>query len=332
MRTPHPVGQIDGRTLFRATLEEGDTSVTLLSLGAITQDWRVPHQGARLPVVLGYADPLAYARNPAYLGVIAGRIANRIGSACFPHGKHIVNLPANDGPHHLHGGPLGLSTQMWEMEADTAGNTLRLRYHSPDGEGGYPAAVDFEVLVRLNGHRLTYDMRATPDRETPINLAQHNYYNLAGHGDIRTHSVQINAPQFTPTDADLIPTGQIAPVAGTRNDFTAPHLVAQQDPDGKGHDINMVLAPSQGAPAARVIAPNGLKLRMWTDQPGLQFYTGAGLPTAPGAHPGQTLAPFAGLCLEPQGFPDALNKPAFPSILCSPDAPYAQRLEVEISP
>lgn len=332
MPPPRPVGHIDGKELQEVTLSEGETSVSILSLGCITRDWRVPLQGARVPVVLGYADPLAYADNPAFLGVIAGRIANRIGSACFAHGKHIVHLPANDGPHHLHGGPLGLSRQIWGMEADTASNAVQLTYHSADGEGGYPGAIDLAVTIQLRDGRLIYQMHAKPDRETPVNLAQHSYYNLMGGGDIRDHRLQLAASAYTPAGADLIPLGNVRRVAGTDHDFTILRRICDADPDSLGQDINMVLDSPPSGPIATLIAPNGLRLRMWSDQPGLQLYTGTNLPGGPGAHQGQSLTPFSGLCLEPQGFPDALNKPQFPSILCSPETPYRQRLEIEISP
>ena len=327
MRAPRPIGRIRGHQVTEAVLEDGDVSVAVLSLGCITRDWRVPLGGRRLPVVLGHADPLAYAENPGYLGVIAGRVANRIGHARFMLGQQVVRLPANDGPHHLHGGPEGLSRQVWTMETDSTGNAIRLTHHSADGAGGYPGAVDFDVTISLAGHSVTYDMQATPDRETPLNLAQHNYYNLSGDGDLRGHVLRLAARHYTPVDAALIPTGAIAPVAGTALDYTAPRVIGET-----AHDINMVLDTGRDGPAAELSAPNGVHLRLWTDQPGLQLYTGGNLRAGPAPHPGQTLGPFAGLCLEPQGFPDAVNRPGFPSILCSPDRPYQQVTKVEIAP
>lgn len=333
MRGPRTVGRIDGDEIREAVLEEGDVSVSVLSYGAITRDWRVPVNGARRPVVLGFADPSAYARNPGYLGVIAGRVANRTGYGRFELDGHTVQLGINDLPHHLHGGTRGLPRRNWRIETDSTARRLRLSYHSPDGEEGYPGSVDFRVDISLKGYRLCYDMQASVDRVTPVNLAQHNYYNLAGGGDIRDHVLRLAASRYTPADATLLPTGQIVPVADTRFDFTTGRRLSEADPDARGYDVNMVLDDTGDQPAATVTAAGGTPiLRMWTDQPGLQLYTAGHLVPATGAHDGQKIGPWAGLCLEPQGFPDALNKPGFPSILCSPDAPYRQKLEVEIAP
>lgn len=326
MEPPRPVGTLNGAPLLRAVLEDGPMRVAVLSLGCITQDWRLAHEGREVPVVLGYADPMAYADNPGYLGAVVGRVANRTGFGRFSLGGKAYTLPVNMPPHHLHG---SLGTRLWDMETDSAAKAVRLSYTSPDGEDGYPGRVAFTVTITLRAPRLIYDFAAMPDRETPVNMAQHNYYNLMGSGDVYGHQLQIAARRYTPADETLLPTGEIAPVARTRFDFTAPRTLSEADPARAGYDLNYALDGDQ--PAATARAPNGLALRLTTDRPGLQVYTAGGLGASEGTHEGQSIGPFAGLCLEPQGFPDALNKPAFPSILCSPDAPYAQRLEVEIS-
>ncbi|MHC0054741.1 aldose epimerase family protein [Actibacterium sp. D379-3] len=319
------LGRIDGRAVHQARLVEGDVAVTLLSLGCITQDWRA----GNVPVVLGYADPAAYLHNPTYFGVIAGRVANRTAHGRFTLNGRPVRLSKNEGANHLHGGTRGLGARNWAMEGDGA-NAVRLTYRAPDGEEGYPGAVDFSVTVRLSGHRLSYAMDGRPDRPTPINLAQHSYYNLAGGGPVWDHRLHLPATGFTPTDAQGIPTGAVAPVTGTRYGFNAPRLLGDADPGHLGSDVNLVLA-APGGPAATLTCAN-MRLRLWTDQPGMQLYNAMHLTRTPGGHDRRVYDRFHGLCLEPQHFPDSLNQPRFPPIICTPDRPYRQRLTVEIAP
>ena len=308
----------DGR-IHKAVLRDGDVEVSVLSLGAVTQSWLVPLDGDRVPVILSYPRPEDYRHNPYYLGAIVGRVANRIGQAQFPLGGARVALCANDGPHHLHGGPFGLHRQNWQMTPD-GDRMVTLRHRSPDGAGGYPGAVAFCIQISLSGYTLRYDMTAMPDRPTPISLAQHSYYHL-GTPDIRQLEVEVSADQITLLDEEQIPTGLLSPVAGTVLDLRTPRRAAH------AFDQNYVLRAD--APfAARVAAPNGLQLLMCSDQPGLQLYTGHHLT---GVH-GAGHKPFSGLCLEAQGFPDSVNQPAFASIMATPDKPYRQLLEVTIAP
>ena len=321
-----------GGGIEEAVVENAAARVSLLNIGCALRDWRVPLDGREIPVVLGFADPARYRDNGFYLGALAGRVANRIAHGRFPLGGRVVRLPVGPDGHCLHGGPEGLSTRLWRMEADSRADTVRFAYDSPDGESGFPGAVRFVVEASLCGAALTWRMRATPDRETPINLAQHAYYNLTGGGDVRDDVLRIAATGWTPTDAGLIPTGEIAPLDGARCDFRAPRSLRAADPEGRGFDVNLALDPARGdAPAAEVAAPNGLRLRLWTDRPGLQLFDAATVGGLPGGHGGAVYGPFAGLCLEAQGFPDAPNRPAFPSVLCAPDAPYSQSLKVEIA-
>lgn len=307
-------------------MNDGDVSVSILNLGCITQDWQVPIGNNRVPVVLGYESPEDYVHNPAYLGAIVGRVANRIGGAQFQLGEETYKLAANVGQNMLHGGPSGLSHRIWDMEGDAS--SVELHLTSPDGDQGFPGRADFCVKISLSGNELTYEMSAQVDRTTPINLAQHSYYNLMGGGDIWNHGVLIAGDRITPLNAEMIVTGELQPTKATRFDFSSPEFLGEIDPQREGYDINYAL--NKAPVAARVTAPNGLCLELETDQPGLQFYTAQYLEQTHPSLSGQKHGPFAGLCLEAQQFPNAVNIPSFGNTFVTPDAPYFQRLVVRI--
>ena len=311
-------------------LRDGDVTVTMLNLGCITQDWPVPVGNHRVPVVLGYRDPEAYLHNPNYLGVIAGRVANRIGNATFTLNGQRHVLDRNDGAHYLHGGAKGIQTRHLGMEPEGQGS-VQFRLASEHGDQGYPAQVEFTVTVTLRGYELTYDLRAVPDRATPINLAQHSYYNLMGQGDIWDHELMIAASGYTLTDADLIPTGDVDALGKSALDVGNPRQLSAVDPGKAGVDLNYILDPD-AAVSAHVAAPNGLELTLATDQPGVQFYTGSALTPLSDPWPVQMHEPFSGFCLEPQGFPNSPNIAHFPSVIATPDQPYHQRTTVRIAP
>lgn len=305
-------------------LRDGDTAVTILSIGCAVQDWTV---GDRR-VVLGYADPEAYRTNPASLGVVCGRVVNRISGAAFTLGGRQWTLPANLPPHHIHGGPGGFGWRHWDLAPD-GDRAVRLTLHSPHLDQGYPGALDVSVTLTLDGARLTWEMEAVPDRETPVNLAQHLYFNLAGTGSVRDHALRIRAGHCTPTDAGM-PTGEIRTVAGTRFDFSEPRPLGEADPDGRGYDLNYALEAGAG-PQAELCAA-GMRLCLWTDRPGLQLYTSGGLRSHATPHRGQSHDPSTAICLEAQDFPNALNTSGFGSILCSPEHPYRQVTSIGIAP
>jgi len=327
------VGGTEESPLMQATLEDGEVRLQLLNLGATTQGWWVPCGGGVVPVVLGYEAAGAYLSDDACLGAIVGRVANRTSGGRLVIGDDIFQLSQNEGQTHLHGGHRGLSRQIWQMEADSAANAIRFTYHSADGEEGYPGTVVFTVTVTLKGARVHYDMAAVADRPTPVNLAQHNYYNLMGGGEIWGHRLTCIADRRTPVDGRGLPTGEILPVAGSRYDFRDLTALGAMDPGREGSDINLVFpaARDPGAPVAQLLAPNGLHLRMWSDQPGAQLYTAKHLTARPGGWSDKSLWPFHGICIEPQAPPDALNQPGFPSILIDPEHPYHQSLSVDIS-
>lgn len=307
-------------------LRDGDTRITVLSMGCAVQDWQV---GGRR-VVLGYDDTEAYRDNPKSMGIVVGRVANRTAQGRFTLDGEVWHLPVDASGHHLHGGPSGLGKRNWDMKPE-GNRAVRLTLHSAHLDEGYPGAVNFEVRLSLEGPALTWEMTAVPDRVTPVNLAQHLYFNLAGAGTVRDHALHLNASHYTPTESDLIPTGERLRVDGTRFDFRAARRIDEADPEGAGYDQNFALDGSDG-PAAEVTAPDGIRLRLWTDQPGLQVYTSNSLTPHAAPWPETEHGPFGGICLEAQEFPNALNTPGFGSILVSPNAPYRQVTTIEIAP
>jgi aldose 1-epimerase len=326
-------GRIDGTAVEQVTLESADAAVSVIGYGAAVQDWRVESGERSLPVVLGFRALEDYVEHSRSHGIVAGRVANRTAGASFELDGRRYELTANLGRHHLHGGALGLGRRVWAMDADGAAEAVHLSYRSPHGEEGYPGTVDFAVTYRLEGPRLVCEMSGLPDRPTPINLAQHSYYNLAGGADVRDHVLRVAAKAYTVLDNDLIPNGEIAPVAGTRMDFLKPVSFEESDPERKGLDVNLVLDPERDrtAPTAEVRSDwTGLGLKLWTDEPGLQVFNAAHQEIPVPGHDGQKYGPFSGLCLEAQHFPDSLHHPEWPSIIRSPEEPYFQRLVVEI--
>lgn len=311
-------------SIGRLVLEDSGVRVAVLSLGGTVQDWRVPLAGREVPVVLGLSDPEGYRQHRAFLGAIVGRVANRIAGARYVQGGKQVVLKANDGRHQLHGGPDGLWAVNFDLERDGP-SRLRLHHVSPPGAGGFPGRVAFSIDMTLRAGRLTWDMRATPDEQTPISLAQHNYYALTS--ELADHCLTLASTRRLERDAEGIMSGGVladSSLQAGRALLTTPDALL---------DDFFLFDPVRdpACPVADVRATNGLRLRMWSDQPGAQVYTGQWLPEAAGGHAARPLRRCAGFCIEPSGLPNALNIGHFPSILCSPDQPYRQILSVEIA-
>jgi aldose 1-epimerase len=318
----------DGRAVDEVVLESGDAAVSILSYGCVVRDWRVDGPGGSLPMVLGFQRLEDYVRHSRSHGAIVGRVANRTANSQFELDGRLWHLTPSEGRHHLHGGAVGLGNRVWDMEVDSGAGAVLLGYASPDGEEGYPGAVEFGVSFRLEGPRLVCEMTGVPDRPTPINLANHSYYNLGGAGTVKDHLLWVDAEAYTPPDADLIPTGEVRPLEGTAIDFSEEREVGDTKIDN-----NLILRENRERtkPAARVRCPRtGMRLELWTDEPCLQLFDAPEMTIAAKGHEGQVYGPFAGLCLEAQHFPDSLHHPAWPSIICSPEKPYVQRLVVEI--
>jgi aldose 1-epimerase len=338
-----PFGALaDGTTVDRYILDSGQGMVVrVLSYGGILQALEVPDRDGRpANVALGFADLDTYVRdNTPYFGALIGRYANRIAGGRFTLDGRAHQLPVNNPPNSLHGGTEGFDKRVWAATdiSDDGAAGLELAYTSPDGEMGYPGTLDVRVRYRLSrDNELGIDYRATTDAPTHLNLTNHSYVNLAGEaaGTIDGHHLQLHAGHYTPTDATNIPTGAIAPVAGTPFDFTTPRPIGQRiDEDdeqlafGLGYDHNFVLDPPPPGqalrPAARVADPaSGRVLEVLTSEPGVQFYSGNqldGTLTGPG---GVAYRRRAGLALETQHYPDTPNQPGFPSTVLRPGQVY----------
>ena len=294
----------------------------------------VPDREGRIEeITLGFDTPRGYLKNPAYLGAVVGRFANRIANARFTLDGVEHRLTANDGPHALHGGGQGFDRATWHMSRVVNGDGpgVELDHHSPDGDQGFPGALDVRVTYTLTGDdRLIVDYEAAADRATPVNLSQHSYWNLGGahERDVLGHEVQILADQFLPVDATLIPTGEAQPVDRTPFDLREPVRIGErlrrsdaQLAIGRGFDHNFVLRGSGEGPclAARLSEPrSGRMMEVWTTEPGLQFYTGNFLDGSVIGRGGRPLAARSGCCLETQHFPDSPNRPNFPSTILRP--------------
>jgi aldose 1-epimerase len=325
--------RLDGGQICEATLQNADMRVTILGFGAITRAWQVMRRGKPVHIVLGYQRVHDYFDDDNALGIIAGRVANRTARGRLPLGGRIFQLARNEGANHLHGGVRGLGKRCWAMEADSTANAVRLSYFSPDGEEGYPGSIAFAVIIRLGDSSVTYEMTGQPDRDTPVNLAQHSYYNLTGGGTVMAHRLRVPSHFYTPVDGEGIPLGGLRPVESTRFDFRTPAVIAEADPQGEGIDVNLALDDADKGRrfAAQLWEAGGLTLKVWSDQPGLQVYDGRKLrPSGPG-HGGAEYGPNSGLCLEPQHFPDSINRPEFPSVIATPESPYRQNLLVQVA-
>jgi aldose 1-epimerase len=304
----------------------------IMNYGAIVVELRTPDRHGKLEnITLGFPTLDGYLGKHPYFGATVGRYANRIALGKFTLDGTSYSLAQNNGPNHLHGGIVGFSHALWDAEPvqtqDRVG--VRFTYTSPDGEEGYPGTVTATVVYTLtNENELRIEYTATTDKATPINLTNHAYWNLAGagQGTILDHELMLAADTYLPVDATLIPTGELASVAGTPFDFTSPQRIGarigQVTGDPPGYDHCFVLRGQKGALelAARVRhAGSGRTMEVFTTQPGVQFYTGNFLDSGPA---GGGYSRHAGFCLETQHYPDSPNRPEFPSVVLRPGATY----------
>ena len=332
-----PFGTLpDGQPVALITLRKGRLSCEILTYGGALRSLTVPdRQGGEVDVLLGLPTLEDYLRQDKFLGALIGRYANRIGDSRFTLNGKEYPLRANDGKNHLHGGPVGFDKQVWTVSEGDA-DIVTLTLHSPDGQEGYPGDLDVSVTYRLTEDSIVLDYRATSSADTLCNLTNHAYFNLSGHqsGPVTAQGIQIYAQSYTTTDAGSIPTGEIAPVEGTPMDLRFGRAIGERvDEDfdqltmAGGYDHNYVVDGPAGVlrPAARAWSPDtGITMEVLTTQPGIQFYSGNYLDGCPAGKDGAPYARRWAFCLETQTFPDAPNKPQFPSALLVKGEEYHQ--------
>ena len=337
--TRAPFGKTaDGQAVDAFTLKNANgIEVQAITYGGIITSLKVPDRnGAIGDIVLGFDSIDGYLKGHPFFGAIIGRYGNRIAKGKFSIDKQEYTLATNNGPNHLHGGARGFDKHVWQAEILTE-NSLRLSRVSPDGEEGYPGNLQVEVIYSLtNYNELIVDYTATTDLPTHVNLTQHSYFNLAGSGaDILGHELMIDADRYTPVTSELIPTGELAAVAGTPFDFRTPAAIGArinaphpQIKNGQGYDHNWVLNREGTALelAARVLEPSsGRTMEVATTEPGMQFYAGNFLDGTIVGKGGAKYGRRSGFCLETQHYPDSPNQPDFPSTLLRPGSTYTSR-------
>ncbi len=337
--TSQPFGKMpDGTPVEIFTLSNGPFEAQITNYGGVVVSLKTPDRnGKSADVVLGFDDLDGYVANfngpsDAFFGAIIGRYANRIAHGSFTLDGQKYSLPKNNGENTLHGGPHGFNNVVWK--AKPIANGVELTYLSKDGEAGFPGNLTATVRYTLLKGDLRIEYSATTDKDTVINLTNHSYFNLTGQGegDILKHELTLRAARFTPVDAGLIPTGELKSVESTPFDFRKATAVGarinandEQLRLGRGYDHNWVLDSGGGklTEAAEVYDPSsGRVLKVLTDQPGIQFYSGNFLDGSVKGKGGKPYELRSALCLETQHFPDSPNHPAFPTTELKPGEHY----------
>jgi aldose 1-epimerase len=318
-------------SIFTLVNHSGIT-MKVTNYGGIITSLKVPDKnGVAADIVLGFDNLTGYLNKTPFFGALIGRYGNRIAKGKFTLDGKEYTLALNDGPNHLHGGVKGYDKVMWDAEEFKTDSAVGIKLHrvSKDGEEGYPGNLDVTVTYTLkDDNSLVFDYTATTDKATPVNLTQHSYFNLAGDGDIKSHELLISASNYNVVDSTLIPTGELREVNGTPFDFTAAKPIGRDlvAAGGKpiGFDHNFILdTKSIKDLAVRVIEPtSGRMMEVYTDQPGVQFYSGNFLDGTITGKSGKVYQQYSGFCLETQHFPDSPNQPAFPSTILKPGEKY----------
>lgn len=314
----------------------------VLTYGGILQALRVPDRAGRLAdIVLGHDDLAGYEATRGFYGATIGRYANRIAGGSFTLDGREVRIEPNDGPNALHGGVDGFDRQVWRV-AEAGADFVRLAHRSADGESGFPGALDVELTYRVvDARTLEILFEASTDAPTVVNLTNHSFFNLGGAERCETalgHMLQVAAERFLPIDGTSIPEGGPAPVAGTPFDFREARAIGERVRDasheqilrGRGYDHNWCLSDAASAEprfAARLSDPEtGRAMELWTDQPGLQVYSGNFLDGTVAGKGAKSYRMGDAVCLEPQLWPDTPNRPDFPSARLDPGATYRHRI------
>lgn len=323
---------------YRITNSSG-AYVELSEIGAGIVSVTVPDKDGKMAdVALGYKDPLSYFGDGPCLGKVPGRYANRIARGHFSLDGKEYELPVNNGPNHLHGGPEGFQNKVWESREHEGG--VEFMYFSEDGEMGYPG--NMKVVARYEwseNNELTLILTAETDAPTVVNLTNHAYFNLngEGNGDILGHELRLNASEYLPTDDTLIPLGESAPVSGTPMDFVNPKPIGRDIKEdfpalkyGKGYDNCWIIdgSPEESVRfAAELYSPeSGRTLQIYTTQPGIQIYTGNWLSGSPEGKCGRSYEDYEGVAMECQKYPDSPNEPDYPSTVLRPGETYKEAI------
>jgi len=335
-----PVGALaDGTPVERHVLRSDSLEVAVLTYGGIVQSLHAPDRDGRpADVVLGFDEVRRYQEASPYFGALVGRYANRIAGGRFELDGHAYEVPVNNGPNSLHGGAGGFDKKVWRAEELAGAAGVRLSLTSSDGDQGYPARLDVTVTYTVDGDslRIDYEARnAEPEGgpSTVLNLTNHSYWNLAGEGSgtVGGHELQVNASRYLPVDATSIPLGGPAPVEGTPFDFRTPTAIGSRWREGDdqlagagGFDHNLVLDPSSEPSLAAVVHEpvSGRVLEVWTDQPGVQFYSGNFLDGTLRGKSGRLYRQGDAFCLETQHWPDSPNHPDYPSTVLRPQQTF----------
>lgn len=336
------IGQIDGQDIDAYRLTGGETTIEVMTYAAImTRVMRPDRDGKIEDIVVGYDDPASYVTNPGNASAICGRCSNRIANGEFTLEGETYHIPQNLPPHACHGGFLGFGKRIWKAFPDPENNAVTFRLHSPDGDQGFPGTMEASATYKLDEEgvlELTFE--AETDKASPVNIIYHGYWNLAGHksGSIENQFLQVFADRYTKVTDEKIPTGEIAPVTGTCFDFTNLHPIGDAIADawpGGGYDVNLCLKEWDGTMRLAAKAcdkKSGRGLAIYTDQPGIQFYTAQHFKAAP--TPGKEGAlydTYAGFALETQHYPDSPNHENFPSVILKPGATYRHCMKIVFS-
>jgi aldose 1-epimerase len=321
-----PTGEpVDEFTLENST----GASLRLITLGGIITSLHMPGRDGRFAdVVLGFDRLEPYLGPHPCFGTLNGRVAGRIPGGRFTLEGKTYELVKNDGPNHLHGGLRGLDKRIWKAAPVPGAEAVRLAYHSPDGEEGYPGTVDFTVTYTLSDNAFVMETEARADRPTPVSLTQHSYFNLAGEGsgDMLGHELAVHSDRIFLVDEFLTPLGCSRPVAGTAADFTTPRRLAGVVPHlFKQHGDCYALPGGSPHTAARLHDPaSGRTLTVSTTDPCLQMYTGAYIDCPAPGKSGHPYLPFAGIALECAGYPAGIDHPECGDILVVPGRPQCR--------
>lgn len=344
--TREDFGTADGRKVHRYTLtNRAGLMARFISYGATLTELHTPDRQGRLgDIVLGFDTLEGYLATDTYFGATCGRYGNRIKGGRFKLNGKDVQLRLNEKPNHLHGGFKGFDKRVWDAEADHVSNRLTFTLRSPDGEEGYPGNLAVTAAFGLtDANELDIAMAATTDRPTIVNIVHHSYWNLSGHesGNVLNQLLRIDADSYTPIDAELMTTGEIAPVRGTAYDFTSAKPIGRDidriqnfgggriSEAGGGYDHNLVLRGPVGTLRTALQASDpasGRGFELATTDAGVQFYTGGYLSEAVVGKGGTHYCKYGGFTLETQKYPDSPNFPRFPTARLDPGQDYDHRM------